>query len=162
VGSKRPDLRDQGADLLVYAAARLTRLENQVLANLAVPLTYRQHRILMRVAEGHTSPVVLASFGNLKLATMSECLSLLVRRGLVTRETNSQDRRAVVIQLTPAGRKASLAAQRALHKVFKDLLLDLPESQLEVLQEVLTSVYDKAAAHFPRPLVGPYAMTADG
>jgi DNA-binding MarR family transcriptional regulator len=45
-------------------------------------LTYRQHRILVRVSEGHTSLAAIAALGNLTLPTVPESVDGLVRRGL--------------------------------------------------------------------------------
>src|SRR5688572_9659618 len=97
--SKSQDDR-RGEDLgvlLVSASARLSRLYGRVLGQLDTPLTFRQHRLLRRVDEGHTSLAALAAFGNLTVPTVSESIEGLVRRGLLNRQENPQNRRAILL-----------------------------------------------------------------
>jgi DNA-binding MarR family transcriptional regulator len=138
---------EETADLLVLTSARLSRLYNRVLSRLEVPLTYRQHRLLVRVGQGHSSVAVLATFGNLTMPTVSESISVLVRRGFVTRRENPDDRRLTLIEFTPLGREASKAAQEALEEASTGLLRDLPEDVHEVFHQALTTVYDKATRY---------------
>lgn len=145
--SSGPSRRDT-EDLLVLTCVRLTRLYNQVLARLDVPLTYRQHRTLVRVGEGHSSVAVLANLGNISMPTVSESIGVLVRRGFLTRRESPDDRRLTVIELTPLGVQASRAAQRALDDASRSLLTDLPEAAHELFHEALTAVYDTATAYF--------------
>lgn len=140
------------AQLLILAAARLTRLHGRVLGQLAVPLTYRQHRLLVRVGEGHTSLAALAAFGNLTLPTVSESVDGLVRRGLLTRTARAGDRRARPLGLTPQGRAACAAGQEALGEVAEGLLSELSDEHRRVLHEALTTVFDAATAYFQAEL----------
>lgn len=134
--------------LLVSVSARLNRLYGRVLGQLDTSLTFRQHRLLRRVDEGHTLMAELAAFGNLTVPTVSESIEGLVRRGLLTRRENPQNRRANVLSLTPAGRKAKEAGDAALAAVNERVLRDVPDEHRSVLHQSLTTVYDAATELF--------------
>jgi MarR family transcriptional regulator, organic hydroperoxide resistance regulator len=147
--------------LLVSVSARLTRLYGRVLGQLDTPLTFRQHRMLRRVAEGHTSMAALAAFGNLTVPTVSESVEVLVRRGLMNRQENPQNRRSLLLSLTPEGQAAKEAADVALADVGEQLLLAVPEEQQQLLQESLASIFDAATEIFQQPnAAGPQATAA--
>jgi DNA-binding MarR family transcriptional regulator len=153
-GDERIPEIEPTAQLLILAAARLNRLHGRVLGRLTVPLTYRQHRILVRVSQGHTSLAAIAAFGNLTLPTVSESVDGLVRRGLLTRKTREGDRRAIHLGLTPLGRSACIAGQVALGEVTESLVRDLPEEQRSGLHESLTKIFDAATTYFQAELTG--------
>jgi MarR family transcriptional regulator, organic hydroperoxide resistance regulator len=151
--SSGPDDR-RGEDLgvlLVSASARLNRLYGRVLGQLATPLTFRQHRLLRRVDEGHTSMAALAAFGNLTVPTVSESVEGLVRRGLINRQENPQNRRSILLSLTPSGREAKEAGDAALAAVSDRLLDAVPEEHRPVLHESLAAVFDAATEIFQQP-----------
>ncbi|MBC6461052.1 MarR family winged helix-turn-helix transcriptional regulator [Actinomadura sp. HBU206391] len=134
--------------MLIVVAARFSRLNNKVLSQLEIPLTYRQHRLLVRVSEGHTSLAALAAFGNLTLPTVSESVDGLVRRGLLTRGENPDDRRQRHLELTPLGHSAGVAGQLALGRVTEDLLRVLPEESRHQLHQSLSTIYEAATTYF--------------
>lgn len=156
-----PDI-EPTAQLLILAAARLNRLHGKSLGRLAVPLTYRQHRILVRVSEGHTSLAAVAAFGNLTLPTVSESVDGLVRRGLLTRKARDGDRRAVQLGLTPLGRSACVAGQLALGEVTENLIRDLSAEQRHQLRASLTTIFEAATTHFRAELSGTTGGTTSG
>jgi MarR family transcriptional regulator, organic hydroperoxide resistance regulator len=137
--------------LLVSASARLNRLYGRVLGQLNPPLTFRQHRTLRRVDEGLTSMAALAALGNLSVPTVSESVEGLVRRGLLDRQENPQNRRQTVLSLTPAGREAKVAGDAALEAVNDHLLRVVPDEHRQVLHESLAALYDAATEVFRQP-----------
>lgn len=144
----------QGEDLgvlLVSVSARLNRLYGRALAQLEISLTFRQHRMLRRVAEGHTSMAALAAFSNLTLPTVSESVDGLVRRGLLDRQGNPQDRRQIVLGVTRSGREAKAAGDAALETVNERLLRAVSDEHRPVLHESLAAIYDAATEAFQRP-----------
>lgn len=151
--SSRPVDPELGEDLdvlLVSVSARLNRLHGHVLGQLATSLTFRQHRTLQRIHQGHTSLAVLAALGNLTVPTVSENVDVLVRRGLVKRQANPESRRSNLLSLTPAGVEANEAANAALADVNRELLDAVPEEQRPVLHEALAAIYDAATVRFRR------------
>lgn len=139
---------NDAAALLVSTSARLTRLYGKVLGQLEVPLTFRQHRLLMRIGEGHTSLAALAGFGKLTLPTVSESVDVLVRRDLITRQAHPASRRSLVLGLTPRGEDANRAAQAALADLGRNLLRDVSDDQRRVLAEALRTIFDAATSYF--------------
>jgi MarR family transcriptional regulator, organic hydroperoxide resistance regulator len=137
--------------LLVSASARLNRLYGRVLGQLGTSLTYRQHRLLRRVSEGHTSMAALAALGNLTVPTVSESVEGLVRRGLLDRQVNPQNRRQMVLSVTAEGREAKEAGDAALQAVNDRLLRAVPEEHQQVLRESLAALYDAATEVFHEP-----------
>jgi DNA-binding MarR family transcriptional regulator len=137
--------------LLVSVSARLNRLYGRVLGQLDTPLTFRQHRLLRRVAEGNSSMAALAAYGNLTVPTVSESVDLLVRRGLMSRQENPQNRRSLVLSLTPEGQEVKEAGDAALAAVGERLLRDIPEEWQPILHQSLASIFDAATEYFQHP-----------
>jgi len=79
---------------------------------LSTPLSVRQYRILDRVDQGITSLGRLAELARRQPSTVSKSADSLVRQGLLTRKEATEDRRAMVLALTPAGARL-LAEARA-------------------------------------------------
>jgi MarR family transcriptional regulator, organic hydroperoxide resistance regulator len=149
--------------LLVSVSARLTRLYGRVLGQLDTQLTFRQHRMLRRVSEGHSSMAALAAFGNLTVPTVSESVEVLVRRGLMNRQENPQNRRSLLLSLTPEGQAAKEAADVALADVGEQLLQAVPEERRQILQDSLASIFDAATEIFQQPnAAGPATAAARG
>lgn len=134
--------------LLVSVAARLTRLHTRLLGKLETPLTFRQYRSLIRVHAGCSSLTELASFGNLTIPTVSEGVDVLVRRGLLTRVPNREDRRAISLEITPAGIEAVAAADAVLEEVANDLISSVSPEGRALLPETLASIFEAATAYF--------------
>ena len=66
-------------------------------------ITVEQFHILRNIRMGRNSVSQLAEFRNISRPAISQCVELLVIRGLVTRTTDPQDRRHIKLDLTPAG-----------------------------------------------------------
>jgi DNA-binding MarR family transcriptional regulator len=132
-----------------------------LLASLDVPLTFRQYRTLTRVIGGYTSLSQLAKRGNLSLPTVSENVDGLVKRGLMRTQQSETDRRAIVLNVTDAGRHAAEAGQRALGDLVSSLLMDFSPDRRAQLQESLQAVYDSATIYFSENLAGRGIRNAD-
>ena len=143
-----PGLDVSTGQLLVSVAARLTRLHTRLLAKLDTPLTFRQYRSLIRVHAGCSSLTELASFGNLTIPTVSEGVDVLVRRGLLTRVPNREDRRAISLEIPPAGIEAVAAADAVLEDVANDLIRSVSAEGRALLPETLASIFEAATAYF--------------
>lgn len=147
MSGQQPGRDDTGA-LLVAVAARLTRLYAKVLAQQENAVTFRQQRLLMRVREGHSSLATLAAFGNLTVPTVSESIDVLVRRGLMTRTENPENRRSMLLRLTPLGEQACDTAQAALDEVNRILLAEVPDRQVTALHKSLDTIFEAATVAF--------------
>jgi DNA-binding MarR family transcriptional regulator len=131
------------AHLLFQLAPRLTRLENLLLKDLPVALTFRQYRLLLRVSEGASTLTELRAPSTLTLSAVSESVDGLVQRGMLGRVADPRDRRAVTISLTEPGRRALGEAQEILDRLSGDLFADLPGGDLAGLALTLGAVTDR-------------------
>lgn len=143
-----PVLDAETFDLLVAVPARLSRLHGAILGRLEPKLTFRQYRTLSRVAGGFTSMSQLAARGNLSLPTVSENVEGLVRRGLMTATQSVEDRRAVVLEVTDAGRAAVAAADAALREFLEYVIDDAPAADFEATVRTLDSIFTRATIYF--------------
>lgn len=138
------------ARVLFDLAPRLTRLENAVLGRMKPPLTFRQYRLLLRVAEGHTSLTALGRVATISLAAVSESVDGLVERGLLTRQPDAKDRRVVLLKLTRAGRGALLRGGKVLTAMGEDLLEGVDGDERAQLDALLRRVEQRINARLPR------------
>lgn len=120
-------------------------------------LTLSAYRILSLVAEGNERSSQIA--GRLALArpTISNAVDQLVERGLLQRGANPDDRRAVVLTVTDAGRAAIGEADRAIAERLLPIFdrLDDPAAVLAAMEQVMAAAGEvraerrKAAAKKP-------------
>jgi DNA-binding MarR family transcriptional regulator len=130
-------------EMLLSFSGRIYRLQTEILAGLPVPLTIRQYRILRRVDAGHTSLMALCRLAHRNPPTMSESVNKLVRQGLLTRQTDESDRRAMVLALTAAGRAAAEAGSLALEKFSSELTGELDEDVRANLLAFMRRLYQE-------------------
>ena len=141
------DSTDVTAALRLFELApRVTRLENAVLADSDPSLTFRQFRLLTRISEGLNTITQLGRIATISLPAISESVEGLVRKGLVVRTTDTNDRRAVNLALTEAGEHARATGEALLAGAAADLLAELSTearrrlaSDLEVVGEHVAS-----------------------
>jgi len=129
----------------IRLGSRLHRLQVEVLEGLSIPLSVRQFRILERVGRGTSSLGMLAGQARRKPATISKSADSLVRQGLLTRTEAAQDRRALVLALTPAGRRLLAEATAAMSRLAVALAEAAPVSCRE-LGGFAESVYQSTEA----------------
>ena len=110
-------------------------------------LTLSAYRILALVAEGNERSSQLA--GRLALArpTISNAVDQLVDRGYLSRATNPDDRRAIVLTVTDEGRAAIAAAERAVAERLAPAFdrLDDPEAVIRTMEQVTAAVAEVRA-----------------
>jgi DNA-binding MarR family transcriptional regulator len=88
----------------------------------------------------------LAEFIGLTLSAVSRMVEGLVIRGLATRRESAEDRRFLVLELTPAGRKLLEEARAATQDRLAGMLRELPAEEREGVIHAL---------HLLRPLFEP-------
>jgi DNA-binding MarR family transcriptional regulator len=101
---------------------RVNRLQNIALKDMNPALTFRQFRLLKRVEQGHRTITAIAAVGTLSLPTISESIESLVKKRLLRREDNPEDRRTSQLVLTELGLRAVNEAQGLLDDVSEWLL----------------------------------------
>ncbi len=102
----------------VRTLARLARVLERTSGDLTLP----QYRVLAMVARGDERASHLADRLALAKPTITAVVDGLAERGLLSRSTVDEDRRAARIQVTADGRKALLAAEAAMGERVQSLL----------------------------------------
>ena len=92
---------------------------------------------LANLADGHSRTVsALGAAVATRPATLTGILDRLERRGLVTRAIKPHDRRAVLIELTPAGRPSARIITTAIDKLERRALDALPDDAIHSAHNV--------------------------
>ena len=92
--------------LLNRAAGRIVEAFESELA--PHKLSLGQWRVLASVwHEGELTQAGIAKHTSIDVSTLSRMLGSMERRGLLKRERSTEDSRAVLVRLTPAGRKVT-------------------------------------------------------
>ncbi len=99
-----------------------------------------QFRILKRLAQRPWLVSELAHSLQLSVPTVSVAVDSLVRRGLVEREEAPHDRRATILQLTPAGQRSCDVAQERVLAALLQIVERLPVEDQSALAAGLTAV----------------------
>ena len=89
---------------------------------------------------GTAEPSALATAVGTRPATLTGILDRLERRGLVTRGTRPHDRRAVLIELTPAGRRSARTIAAAIDDLERRALDALPNDAIDSANAVLRAL----------------------
>ena len=102
----------------IRTVARLARVLERSGDELSLP----QYRVLDMVARGDERASMLSARLALAKPTITAVVDGLVERGYLARSADTFDRRATRITLTPAGRRALLAAEAAMRATGKSLV----------------------------------------
>lgn len=144
----KTDLLTETADLFVKAHRLLDPVRLQLYE--AMNLTLPQIKIMAQVeARPGLNGRALADSLGITASAVSQHVERLVKRGLLTRTGDLDDRRRVVLELTPEGQRALADVHQQAHDLAAKVLTPLAGPQLEALNEVLTRLL---AAQASEPL----------
>ncbi len=99
-------------------------------------------RLLGMLARRPWSLSELAEVQAVSLPTMSSTISALVERGWVERKRSEEDRRIVMVSLTPAGREVIQRAHQLVEQRLTEALSELSDQQREALMKGLLVLHD--------------------
>lgn len=109
-------------------------------------LTRGQGHILWKIKEGIRTVAGLAQHSQVSKPTISRMADLLVERGFLRRERDPDDRRTVLLTITPAGESQMAARRRSAHAWISSSLTTLSEQELtdlirglDILKHALTT-----------------------
>ncbi len=120
-----------------------------------IGLSPRGYCVLFHALEAERTQIELAKISDLDKTTMVVTLDELEQAGLAERRPSSTDRRARIIAVTEAGRRAVAEGARIADRVHRGVLDTLPADQAEVLVETLTRLaggYLSTPAESGRPV----------
>ncbi len=106
-------------------------------------------RLLFVLAQAPQRPGHLAQALNLSAGTVSELIDALVGEGLVRREADPDDRRAVVLELTAEGRRRRQQHEHAAAALLAHVVGRLTPAQQRRVRAAFTDIRDAfiAASH---------------
>ncbi len=134
-----PDVCAQ--NLLAAIPTVMRFIRQQMRQHRQAELTVPQFRVL--VVLSHDEAISLSDLAeNLGLspAAMSRMVDLLVRRGLISRQTRTVDRRGISLSLTRRGRETFRAAQQATRAVLAQNLSTLSPRELARVNSALQTL----------------------
>lgn len=131
---------DAVTEAMLTASRLLVAVSARSVASVDDSITLPQFRLL----------VVLSSRGSLKLVTLAEHLGVnpstatravdrLIATGMVTRTTNPESRREIVIDLTPAGRRMVSKVTKRRRAEIARIVSRMPVSRRRGLVKALTA-----------------------
>lgn len=121
--------------------AMWARMANELDA-LGHDLTFSQYITLKKLAEGFASVTDLARAAEVNPGAMTRLLDKLEARGLIVREADASDRRALHIHLTPAGLAIWQDINQCGMRVRERAMRGLDETEREQLTRLLERVRD--------------------
>lgn len=105
-------------------------------------LTFSQYITLKKLAEGYASVTDLARAADVNPGAMTRLLDKLETRGLIVREADASDRRALHIHLTPAGLVIWQDINQCGMRVRERAMHGMDEAEREQLTRLLERVRD--------------------
>lgn len=124
----------------------LNRMAQEVEAQLdPADLTHAQWMPLFMLSLGRASTAAeLARECDLDAGATTRLLDRLERKGLCRRERSKQDRRVVLLSLTPEGRKAAQRVPQVLSAVHNEALSGFSPEEWETLKSLLRRMLTNA------------------
>jgi DNA-binding MarR family transcriptional regulator len=118
---------------------RLHRLVDQTM--LSSGLSLARAKVLMRLGEcGPVNQATLAGLLGFVPRSVTEIVDALERDGMVTRSRDEADRRAWIVELTPAGQDANAAAQVTRRKAMDEVFGSLTARERATLAALLSTI----------------------
>jgi DNA-binding MarR family transcriptional regulator len=139
--------------LVNQAAFALTAEMTSALADIAI--TPRDFCVLSHALKGELTQIKLAELSALDKTTMVVALDKLEKAGLAERRLSHSDRRARIVAVTPAGKRAVGKAQGIVTRMYGDVLAVLPNEDRDVfLRSLSTLVASRLAqpSHVEKPV----------
>ncbi|MDN3359309.1 MarR family winged helix-turn-helix transcriptional regulator [Actinomadura sp. DC4] len=103
-----------------------------------IGITPREYCVLFHAQEAERTQIQLAKISDLDKTTMVVTVDDLEKAGLAERRPSSTDRRARIIAVTEAGRRAVAEGLRVADRVHRDVVDALPEDRREPFVAALT------------------------
>ena len=118
--------------------ARLARVAEQTCQSTGISLP--QYRLLVSAAEGPQRASELAAAVGVSRPTLTSLVDGLEQAGLVKRVPVATDRRGIQLELTQAGRDATVRAERALSTRLLTLLNGSAQSVVPLVHGVVSDI----------------------
>ena len=135
------------------AADRMREIGSSDYEQLLVNMTFNQLRMIKIVyllnrefPEGVTLKVLAESL-SITPAAASEMVDALVRKDMLRRDHNPQDRRAVAISLAPASRRKFQECEQTFARLTAGFFAELSQAEKEAFEATMTKFREYIFAH---------------
>jgi MarR family transcriptional regulator, organic hydroperoxide resistance regulator len=135
-------------DRLIYlismAQLALRNRINTLFADAGLQVTLPQATVLFLLTEKDCR--MMSEMGRIigvDNSAMTGLVDRLEKAGLVRREANREDRRAILIRITPKGREEAGRAAKIIHDVNDQIQEGFGAGQIEALKEVLRGILER-------------------
>jgi len=109
----------------------------------AKPLENSLHFYVLGMLEHHSMNISeIAGKSFVSLVTISHSVDLMERQGWITRLRSQEDRRAVLIEITPSGLDARQQTERNATEFINEIFEPFSQSQKQVLSKTLDLLHD--------------------
>ena len=133
--------QDEVIDAVLGASRALVAIAARSLAAAGVDVTLPQYRALVILAySGEQRTIDLATELGVNSSTATRLIDRLVRRKLVRRQVNRDDRRATSVTITATGRDVVDAVRRHRRAEARRILRKLPDESRRALVESLDAL----------------------
>lgn len=116
------DVSQRLLEALLALELSLTRYRALVARRFGVAVQDLALLSILARAGGRSTPRELSIGLHMSSGTLTNMLDRVARAGLVERRPNPQDRRSVLVVMTPAGRSAAAVLHRGLHEALAEAL----------------------------------------
>lgn len=129
-------------DILVYLFNEIWDLEeNAIITDEFKDITINDMHIIEAIGMGDGNNMsTIAKKLNITVGSLTTSVSALVSKKYVFRERSEEDRRLVIIKLTPKGENAFKKHENFHHKMTDAVINSLDEEQIPVLTETLSNL----------------------
>jgi len=148
-------IREHAAHQILQVLPALKRILSTEVRRTENAMDPAHYGLLVRLSRCPHSLGELAERQGVSLATMSNSVSALAERGWVTRVPSRDDRRVMIVELTPRGAQVLSDVQLHIRQCLMDLLANLSPEQLdqvvagvEILEGILPSSQPEGASRF--------------
>jgi DNA-binding MarR family transcriptional regulator len=93
--------------------------------------------LIMLTQRDHASPSELSAYMGHDMGALTRLVDELTREGLVIRERNEHDRRAVQIAITPEGRRLAQAGKRIIVELLNELVEPYSTAEVDAMISLL-------------------------
>ncbi|HEX6514424.1 MAG TPA: MarR family transcriptional regulator [Nocardioidaceae bacterium] len=141
----RPASSDVVADAVIAASRALVAIAARSLGAAGEEVTLPQYRALVVLASRGPQRVIdLAGFLDVNASTATRMCDRLVRKGLIVRERQEGDRRAVQVSISAEGQRLVGVVTRRRRRDIQTIVRRVPASERERLVSALRTFADAA------------------
>jgi MarR family transcriptional regulator for hemolysin len=126
--------------MLLHTGHVLTTRLTAALAE--IDITPREQCVLWHAMEAERTQIQLAELADLDKTTMVVTVDRLERAGLAERRPSGTDRRARIISVTEAGRRAVAEGTKIVDRVHNETLSALPTEERRLFAAALTRLFE--------------------